>query len=180
MQDILNVTLPRNFSLSNSTEQNNCDLFYFIANGICGLIICVVGLVGNILSFWIIKEISKNSTTFFLLKCLTIADTTIVLWFVVLVVVPEIILYDGTLEYYYSEFQYVYYSLFPFSSFSLTVTTWLTCILTSYRYGAVITLVCVEVDICFPAALLMSLYEHRPRSPSAWTPCPPPPPRSQR
>ena len=52
-----------NESYTNSTsgeEVDTCELFYFMINGIFGIIICSVGLIGNILSFWIIKQMNKN------------------------------------------------------------------------------------------------------------------------
>ena len=125
-----------NESYTNSTsgeEVDTCELFYFMINGIFGIIICSVGLIGNILSFWIIKQMNKKSVTFFLLRCLAISDALYLLFCVVLIVVPEIIFYSQALRYFYSGFQYAYMIMFPFSSMALTVTIWMTCLLTIHR-----------------------------------------------
>ena len=118
---------------ANEEEVDTCELFYFMINGILGIIICSVGLIGNILSFWIIKQMNKKSATFFVFRCLAISDALYLFFCAVLIVVPEIILYSQALQYFYSEFQYAYIIMFPFSSMALTVTTWMTCLLAVHR-----------------------------------------------
>ena len=123
------------FSTNSTTEEevNTCDLFYFMVNGIFGILICAVGLTGNILSFWIIKQMNKKSVTFLLLRSLAIADALYLLFCLAFIVVPEMIFYSQALGYFYTEFQYVYLIMFPFISMALTVTTWVTCLLTLHR-----------------------------------------------
>ena len=131
-----NVAEFSNESYTNSTseeEVHTCELFHFVINGIFGIIICSVALIGNILSFWIIKQMNKKSVTFFLLRCLAISDALYLFFCVVLIVVPEIIFYSQAFRYLYSEFQYAYMIMFPFSSMALTVTTCMTCLLTIHR-----------------------------------------------
>ena len=125
-----------NESYTNSTSEEKvetCELFYFMINGIFGISICSVGLIGNILSFWIIKQMNKTSVTFFLLRWMAISDALYLLFCVVLIVVPEIIFYSQALRYFYCKFQYAYMIMFPFSSMALTVTIWMTCLLTIHR-----------------------------------------------
>ena len=133
LQTVLDALNDTNSSNVEDESVESCDLFYFTVNGVFGLITCTVGLIGNILSFWIIRQMDRKSVTFFLLRCLAVVDALYLLFCVVVIVVPEIIFYSQALRYFHSEFQYVYFIMFPFSSTALSITIWLTCFLTMHR-----------------------------------------------
>ena len=114
-------------------EDDPCAVFFFTINGVFGLAVLLIGLTGNSLSLLILRRIDRKSVTFFLLRALAIVDITYLFTYGMLIVIPEYLLYTEMEKAYYSEFQYVLYILFPWSSAAQTCTIWLTSLLTLHR-----------------------------------------------
>ncbi len=104
--------------------------------GILGSSIVLVGLLGNCVSLYLIGRIGKLSITFFLLKCLAIADLTLLLTFA----------FNHLFQYFVDKFglnlqvRYTYfyenafhYVIYPVYCASFTATAWFTCLLTLHR-----------------------------------------------
>ena len=111
----------------------SCDIFYFTVEGVIGLMICAVGLSGNFLSLLIIHTIGKSSVTFFLFRSLAIVDTFYLTTYGLTIVTSALMLYFDEVKAYFSVYQYVVFVVFPFSSMALTVTSWVTALLTIHR-----------------------------------------------
>ena len=109
------------------------DIFYFTVEGVIGLMICAVGLSGNFLSLLIIHTIGKSSVTFFLFRSLAIVDTFYLTTYGLTIVASALMLYFDEVKAYFSVYQYVVFVVFPFSSMALTVTSWVTALLTIHR-----------------------------------------------
>ena len=60
---------------------NTCSLFYFISQGIIGLIIFIIGIMGNIFSLLIINKVEQKSVSTFLLKSLAFVDSLLLVIF---------------------------------------------------------------------------------------------------
>ena len=116
-------------------SSQSCFLFLFVLQGIIGIFIWTVRISGNILSLVIIHKINnKKSATMFLLKSLAIADSCILLLFLVEVAVPSILNYFGNYKITNSHYLYFrWYVSFPFMRSSYTVSAWITCLLTLNR-----------------------------------------------
>ncbi len=134
-----NITVYAN-NASNNTQKDGdpleddpCAMFFFTINGVFGLAVLLVGLTGNTLSLLVLHRIDRKSVTFFLLRALAIADIIYLLTYGMLIVIPEYLLYTDQEKAYYSEFQYLLYILFPWSSAAQTCTIWLTSLLTLHR-----------------------------------------------
>ena len=111
----------------------SCDIFYFTVEGVIGLMICAVGLSGNFLSLLIIHTIGKSSVTFFLFRSLAIVDTFYLTAYGLTIVTSALMLYFDEVKAYFSVYQYVVFVVFPFSSMALTVTSWVTALLTIHK-----------------------------------------------
>ena len=109
-----------------------CEVFYFVVSGLVGIITILFGLVGNTLAFIILHNTDKSSVTFFILKVLAVVDTVFLVTYG-LVRVTGHILDSLSIPGTYGAFQYVVYLVFPFMSMSLTLTLWITCLLTVHR-----------------------------------------------
>ena len=115
---------------------SGCDTFYLIVIGILGSSIVLAGLLGNALSLYLISKIGKLSTTFFLLKCLAITDTLVLLTFAFNYVFQyfmdrmELRLEVSNAYFYQHVFHYL---VFPLYCVTFTLTAWLTCLLTINR-----------------------------------------------
>ena len=112
-----------------------CFLFLFVLQGIIGIFIWTVGISGNILSLVIIHKINnKKSATMFLLKSLAIADSCVLLLFLVEVAVPSILNYFRKYEISNSHYLYFrWYVTFQLIRSFFTVSAWITCLLTLNR-----------------------------------------------
>ena len=122
-----------NDDMMNSNVPESCDTFFFTVEGVIGMMICVVGLSGNFLSFLIIHTIGKFSVTFFLLRSLATVDTLYLTTYGLTIVASALMLYFGEVKAYFSVYQYVVFAVFPFASMALTVTSWVTALLTIHR-----------------------------------------------
>ena len=111
----------------------SCDIFYFTVEGVIGLMICAVGLSGNFLSLLIVHTIGKSSVTFFLFRSLALVDTFYLTTYGLTIVTSALMLYFDEVKAYFSMYQYVVFVVFPFSSMALTVTSWVTTLLTIHR-----------------------------------------------
>ena len=144
--NILQHTGQGSNSSSNNNNSNNndhvtmspyvpesCDTFYFTVEGVIGLMICAVGLSDNFLSLLIIHTIGKSSVTFFLFRSLAIVDTFYLTTYGLTIVTSALMLYFDEVKAYFSVYQYVVFVVFPFSSMALTVTSWVTALLTIHR-----------------------------------------------
>ncbi len=124
----------------NSTQPEDCEnggegaspslIFYRVVCGGLGLSICVLGLLGNGASLLILKRLKKKSVSILLLRSLAVADCACLLGYVFNNSVTSLMDYKTL----WSCFQYFYkYVVFPVFATSLTVSAWLTCLLTIHR-----------------------------------------------
>ena len=115
-------------------SKQTCFLLFFVVEGVIGTFICTMGIFGNILSLLISHKINNKSPTIFLLKCLAIADSCVLLLFFGEVALPSILNYFGYHEITNSSYLYFrWYVSFPFMRSSYTVSAWITCLLTLER-----------------------------------------------
>ena len=120
-------------NMTSQCSSESCDLFSFIVQGIIGFIVCTVGLFGNFLSLLTIHTIGKSSVTYFLFRSLAIIDTLYLTTYGLVVVASAVMLYFDRVKDYYSVYQYVVYLIFPFSVMTLSVTSWVTVLLSIHR-----------------------------------------------
>lgn len=113
-----------------------CETFLFAVRGILSLVVGFTGLVGNALSIFILNTIETTSATFLLLRVLAIADTIYLIAYIITAVVPEFFYFSGMEILLLSDFQYIIWGIFPIASMALTVTVWITTMVTVQRFLA--------------------------------------------
>lgn len=138
----VNITVWMNVS-SNSTmqptvnyEEELCQTVLVSVRGFTALVLCVVGVVGNILSLAVLSYIGRTSVTFFLLKMLAIVNTCYLTMYMMAASIPQIVFYYSV-SYHTGYWVYVVWMLFPIASMALTATVWTTTLVTVHRYLAV-------------------------------------------
>lgn len=113
-------------------EFTSCEIFYFVVSGLIGIITILIGLIGNSLAFIVLHRIARTSVIFFILKVLAVVDTMFLITYGMVRVTAHI-MDSFSLPEILGTFQYVVYCVFPVLSMSLTLTLWLTCLLTIHR-----------------------------------------------
>ena len=112
----------------------SCNLVYFIFRGIIGLLIFIIGIIGNIFSLVIVNRIEHKSVTLFLLKSLIGVETILLLIFVFQFCITSILDYFRYVN--ITTSVYLYFRLyfgFPMFLACLSNSAWITCLLTLHR-----------------------------------------------
>ena len=130
-----------NFSMSNSSVDNDgshdqkCKVFDFVLEAILMGTLCILGFVGNTLSFIVLRRHKSKSPTPTLFIALGVADTLFLVTVVILRVAPTVLSYFNMhLPPIYAYFG-VY--LWPEAMMAETATIWLTVLVTINRYVSV-------------------------------------------
>ena len=117
---------------SNGTT-SQCILFDFCVSGVVGAVVCAVGVMGNVLSLFILARIDKTTSTFFLLRTLAFLHTFVLLSSFLSSSLPSILYFSlGTSSLRY--IPYLQWFLGPVSFMAMTATAWTLILLTIYRY----------------------------------------------
>ena len=119
----------------------NCDWYYDIVQSLVPTYICVFGLIGNLLSLCMFCSGAVDTSTVYQLQWLAGVDTTFILTWWVVEVLPEILLYYSgryALTLYQSSIVSILTVCFrPLSYVARSCTVWLTVLIGLYRYLAV-------------------------------------------
>jgi hypothetical protein len=136
MKDCLNYTsnnsLAQDFHIS-----HDCALFDFSIYTIVAGSLCVLGLLGNIISFTVLWRDSGKSATAFLLRALAVADSLVLLMAMPLYVASSVFPLTGVLENYYKIYPNLIPYLWPCYQIPYTGTILLTVLVSLNRYFAV-------------------------------------------
>ncbi|XP_064628947.1 FMRFamide receptor-like isoform X2 [Lineus longissimus] len=109
-------------------------LFNFIVNTILVGSICLLGFVGNALSFIVLRNDRSKSTTNFLLQGLAVTDTTLLLDCVLYITISPIYPYTGKLGAFFHLHPYILPYLLPCGIMAQTLTNWFVVLVTTERY----------------------------------------------
>ena len=117
----------------------SCFVYYDIAQSLIPTCICVIGLIGNLLSLWMFCSGAVNIPTAYQLQWLEGVDTTfIVTWWIVFVLPDTLYYFDAYSDHYRDWIQSVLYVCFrPLSYVARSCTVWLTVFIGLYRYLAI-------------------------------------------
>lgn len=136
-QSLLTSTTTSNFNLTTTTASDDYEAFYRIAKETTGLylfpLICIIGIIGNVLTFIVFIKFKPRSSTNVYLTALAISDTIKLLCdflYFIVVVLDKF----GHVK----ESEAVFTSLYPYAhyilNFSLCNTAWLTVSVAVERY----------------------------------------------
>ena len=126
-----------NSSTFNNTTTLSCSLFDFALYTVCGGLLCVLGLVGNTLSFIVLLRDSSRSATAFLLRALAAADSLVLLAAVPLYVLPVVYPHTGRLRIFYDLYLHLLPVLWPVYLIPVTAAIFLTVLVSVDRFIAV-------------------------------------------
>ena len=135
-----------------STEEKACGLYFFLVPGVlCGLL-CVLGLVGNILTLSVLGRLGRESVTFMLLSVLSACDTVFLLGYLLFSSIPDITYFfdrsPSTLAYVTD----TRYALYPTITMAHSTSVWITTLVTTYRYITASRLI-GDTTMCSRAAI---------------------------
>ena len=133
----INSTVLMNSNLYKSPEQESCDNFNY---GICCIfigILCILGLTGNITSFFVLLKHKTETTTIFLLQVLAVCDSILLIisfFIYTLVNLPES---KGAVESIKDIASQIQDYIWPFALMAHTLTIHITVLVTLNRYYAI-------------------------------------------
>jgi len=118
------------------TAELDCALYDFV---VCTVVIgafCMFGLIGNVTSFVVFCKHNVSLAAIFLLQCMAIVDSLLLMVALVVYALPSVYPYTGHLKTVYDSFKYILY-VWPPATIFHTVSIWLTVLVTINRYNAV-------------------------------------------
>ncbi|XP_013414301.1 FMRFamide receptor [Lingula anatina] len=113
------------------------DLYNYIMNVYVTGILCVFGVIGNILSLIILLQDKKKSITFYLLRAVAVADTCLLITTLFVYVLPAVYPYTGELKFFSWNMPYLQAWVWPFAMMAHTGAVWTVVTVTFDRYIAV-------------------------------------------
>ena len=120
------------FGLGDEFYNKTWFLFDVIFNGIC----CTFGVVGNLISLFVLYRLKEHKSTVYLLATLAVMDTLFLLYITISRVIPGACLAAGYPEYHIAIFEGFWIS-WPLGCIAQTAGTWLIVAITCDRYLAV-------------------------------------------
>ena len=115
----------------------DCTLFDFVIYTVIVGSLCVLGLVGNVISFTVLWRDQTKSATSFLLQSLAVADSLVLLCAVPLYAAPNVYPYTETMKDYYELYMGIMPYLWGVYLIPYTGTIMLTVLVSLNRYIAV-------------------------------------------
>ena len=114
-----------------------CQDLKFSIEGVIALIIFTVGLIGNILSIYILFKLKERTPASFLLRILTISDLSYICLRFLVSTLPSICYFKEACLQFATLHPYIFAIFEPFSRIALGITIWTTIVLSWQRYVAV-------------------------------------------
>lgn len=116
-------------------------------------VICLLGLVGNIISFVVLLNAFRRSTMFFVLRAVAVSDTLFLLCVFIIQTVVNVYSKTGWLQWCQTYRAYIQFYVWPVMLTTQMSTVWLTVLVSLERY----------VAICFPlkAAVVCTMTKAR-------------------
>ncbi|KAK2148760.1 hypothetical protein LSH36_484g01001 [Paralvinella palmiformis] len=119
-----------------ANQRRSCEVFNFV---VCALVIglvCLIGLAGNITSFLVLLKHKSDTTAIFLLECMALADSMLLLTTVFIYSLPSFYSFTGSLTVVQRLCDAIKVYVWPVAMITHTVTIWLTVLVTWNRFCA--------------------------------------------
>ena len=118
------------------TFTQSCKLFNFLVCAVVIGIISVAGLLGNVTSFLVLLKHRTETTAIFLLQCMAVADSVLLVTTIFIYSLPSIYPYTETLLPLHEACDAIKIYVWPVAMITHTVTIWLTVLVTWNRFCA--------------------------------------------
>ena len=115
----------------------SCKLYSFIIYTVFVGTLVVVGIMGNSFAFVVFWKESIKSSALFLIQCLSLIDSALLLTVLPLFPMHSFVVYTGWLQGYWAIQPYVLVYLWPLSLTAQTATIWVTVLVAVTRYIAI-------------------------------------------
>ena len=133
-----NVNISGNGTVTQTAKDTAaCILFKFILYTVAMGILCILGFIGNTLSFLVLRKDTSTPVASFLLEALAIADNALLILWLIHYSIRESFQYFGLDSNFHSAWMYVRVYTFPVMYMAQTATIWLTVVIALNRYMAV-------------------------------------------
>ena len=114
--------------------ERSCQLYQFILHTVIVGTLVVFGVIGNSLAFAVFWKGNLKTSTTFLLMCLSLVDSAMLLTAFVVRSIKPFVDYTGYMSSFYSINPYVCAYVFPLHLMPRTATVWVTVLITVNRY----------------------------------------------
>ena len=126
-------------NMTSTWDNNTFKRFDFVVDTVIIGTVCLLGLMGNILSFCVFSKHKNETPTVFLLRVLSLTDSLLLLTSIFMYSINGI----HTFKAFQENFLYIQLYVWPLALMAHTATVWLTVIISIHRY----TLVCKPVGL---------------------------------
>ncbi len=118
-------------------EEKDCAFVNFmICTVIIGLL-CILGIAGNITAFFVLIKHKTETATVFLLQCLAVSDTTLLITSLFVYSLSNTYALTGKMKQFAEELQVIRTYIWPLGLMAHTATIWLTVLVTLNRFYAI-------------------------------------------
>ena len=135
-----NNTLFVDYTMSDVSLKQSCELYEFIICTVIVGMLVVVGIIGNSLVFAVFWKGKFNKSTSFLFMCLSLTDSAVLLSTLVFISLRPFVEYTGYKQYFRSVLPYTFVYVLPLCLMAQTATLWVTVLITVNRY----------IHVCLP------------------------------
>ena len=115
----------------------SCRRFEFIICAVIMGLLCILGMTGNVTSFFVLCRHRAETATIMLLRVLAVSDSILLLTSIFVYCLPAVYPYTGVLRIFYEEFDVVRTYVWPFALMAHTITVWITVLVTLHRYCSI-------------------------------------------
>ena len=129
--------LPPLFFLDPNFFSGACWLYAFVLYVAFVCPLCVLGLIGNGLTLAVLSKEKSKSATFFLLKCLAVSDSFVLLCWTTLQHYGSLVYFENLRAVLMTHSLSIFVAMQPFCAASQSIATWLVVMVTWHRYIAV-------------------------------------------
>ncbi len=117
--------------------EDDCALFSFIVCTVVIGIMCILGSVGNVVAFFVLINHKTETATVFLLQCLAVSDTTLLITSIFVYSLSDTYAFTGNLKQFADQLQLIRTYIWPLGTMAHTTTIWLTVLVTLNRFYAI-------------------------------------------
>ncbi|ESN98270.1 hypothetical protein HELRODRAFT_177152 [Helobdella robusta] len=133
------ITIDNDTFVCDDYSGDECMLYSFVAYTLFIGTFCIIGLVGNSVSYVVFRRTNVTSSTLFLFQSLSVVDNVLLLTIIPMYCFEPFVIFTGYFQdYLYCGYKFIVHAVFfPWASVSQTATVWLTVLVGINRYIAV-------------------------------------------
>ena len=118
-------------------QEKECAFTKFL---ICVVIIgvmCILGITGNVISYFVLNKHREETASVFLLRCLAVSDTTLLITSIVVYCLSDTYILPDNLKHIAEKVVHIRNYIWPLGLMAHTTTIWFTVLVTLHRFYAI-------------------------------------------